>query len=179
MAGAAHNCAAQARWGPEPAAAGQARRFLLDRLRAWHALELAEDAAVVVSELVTNAVLHARTSVTVAARLESAVLTLSVHDDGHGLIVEPRPPRDDLLRDLDALNLGLDTGDVTILDPRDARLVAGVAGPVEAGRGLHLVEALADDWGVELVEGDGKTVWATLHDRATPPAVAGHVAVAT
>lgn len=37
-------------------------------------------------------------------------------------------------------------------------------GPVEAtsGRGLELVETLATDWGVDLVPGDGKSVWFEL-----------------
>ncbi|EIV91511.1 ATP-binding protein [Frankia sp. QA3] len=30
------------------------------------------------------------------------------------------------------------------------------------GRGLHLVEALAEDWGAARVPGDGKTVWFLL-----------------
>jgi serine/threonine-protein kinase RsbW len=36
----------------------------------------------------------------------------------------------------------------------------------EHGRGLHIVQALADDWGVVTSVGTeiGKTVWFTLHD---------------
>jgi anti-sigma regulatory factor (Ser/Thr protein kinase) len=37
----------------------------------------------------------------------------------------------------------------------------------EHGRGLHIVQALADDWGVVTnvdAEEAGKTVWFTLHD---------------
>ncbi len=40
-------------------------------------------------------------------------------------------------------------------------------GPLdEHGRGLHIVQALADDWGVVASVGAeiGKTVWFTLHD---------------
>nr|MDT0663697.1 ATP-binding protein [Micromonospora sp. DSM 115978] len=35
------------------------------------------------------------------------------------------------------------------------------------GRGMHLVEQLADSWGSDPIPGDGKTVWFTLrrHDR--------------
>lgn len=38
----------------------------------------------------------------------------------------------------------------------------------ESGRGGYLVEAVADDVGVEQVEGDGKVVWATVTDDARP-----------
>jgi hypothetical protein len=32
----------------------------------------------------------------------------------------------------------------------------------EHGRGLHLIDALADAWGLEQIPGDGKLVWAEL-----------------
>jgi anti-sigma regulatory factor (Ser/Thr protein kinase) len=35
---------------------------------------------------------------------------------------------------------------------------------MEHGRGLAIVEALADDWGAERVAGNGKVVWAELRD---------------
>jgi DNA-binding NarL/FixJ family response regulator len=36
----------------------------------------------------------------------------------------------------------------------------------EHGRGMHLISAVATAWGVELVPGDGKIVWAELPHRA-------------
>ncbi len=47
------------------------------------------------------------------------------------------------------------------LDDRHARLEVGPAGAIGAGRGLLLVEALADEWGVQLAA-DGKSVWFRL-----------------
>ena len=38
----------------------------------------------------------------------------------------------------------------------------------QSGRGLHVVDALADEWGVELVPDDGKVVWVELDVVRTP-----------
>ena len=38
------------------------------------------------------------------------------------------------------------------------------ADDAESGRGLLLVDAVADESGVEQIEGDGKVVWATISD---------------
>lgn len=45
---------------------------------------------------------------------------------------------------------------------REARSTA------EDGRGLLLVSALADNWGVEERQGPGKCVWAAFHHRGAP-----------
>jgi hypothetical protein len=47
-------------WPPAPRSVGRARRFLVRSLDAWGLPHLAESAELVVSELVTNAVRHAR-----------------------------------------------------------------------------------------------------------------------
>lgn len=38
----------------------------------------------------------------------------------------------------------------------------------ESGRGLFLVDAVASESGVELIEGDGKVVWARVDPEADP-----------
>ena len=48
---------------PKPASVGRARRWLSRQLEEWGLEDLDYDASVVLSELVTNAVLHARTSI--------------------------------------------------------------------------------------------------------------------
>jgi anti-sigma regulatory factor (Ser/Thr protein kinase) len=52
-----------ARLNGEPASARAARRFVADTLSDWSCGHLADDAALLVSELVTNAVIHARSDV--------------------------------------------------------------------------------------------------------------------
>jgi anti-sigma regulatory factor (Ser/Thr protein kinase) len=39
---------------------------------------------------------------------------------------------------------------------------------IEGGRGLVIVEAVADEWGAERVAGNGKVVWAELRDDDGP-----------
>jgi anti-sigma regulatory factor (Ser/Thr protein kinase) len=65
--------------GPE--APATARRFVADLLRrGGHSAALLEDAKLVVSELATNAVIHARSSFTVEVRPRGTRLRLSVRD---------------------------------------------------------------------------------------------------
>jgi two-component sensor histidine kinase len=78
-----------------------------------------------VSELVTNSVVHAGGPVTLRAQLDGPVLQVNV-DDTAATLPAPRQP------------------DTT------------------GGRGLHIVAALATDWGSAPRRGDGKTTWFTL-----------------
>ena len=89
--------------------------------------EIREAALLLVSELVTNAVEHARSGVLLVLERDGRRLRVEVHDAGG-----PLPGRSEAS------------------GPRD-----------EHGRGLHLVEALAQDWGVEPGR-PGKAVWFEL-----------------
>ena len=93
---------------------------------------LADDAVLVVSELVTNAVVHAGTDIQVACRLEETTGALVVEVRDH----HPSRP------------------------PRDAEAEPSY-GTHESGRGLRLVATLAESWGVSYRRG-AKTVWARL-----------------
>ena len=110
-------------------AAAVARRSTGEVLRAWNLDHLEPVALLVVSELVTNAILHAHAS-GFAPELHlhagSTWLRIEVHD------TDPRPPQ-----------------------PRTP------AGLDEAGRGLLLIEAITDQWGV-CSTSTGKAVWAIL-----------------
>lgn len=64
----------------QASSAGEARRFISDRLAAWRAPQYEESARLLVSELVTNAILHARTDVTVRLELDPTRLRLEVMD---------------------------------------------------------------------------------------------------
>jgi hypothetical protein len=68
-------------WPPEPVSVSHARRFLHETVDIWSLQAVGDDAAVVLSELATNAVIHARTDFTV--RLSPSgqqALRLSVTD---------------------------------------------------------------------------------------------------
>lgn len=62
------------------ATVADARRFVRETLEAWHADEFEWTATIVVSELATNAVLHAGTSYSVTLTLRSEVLAIEVAD---------------------------------------------------------------------------------------------------
>jgi anti-sigma regulatory factor (Ser/Thr protein kinase) len=121
------------RLDPVPESAGRARRAARTMLTDWRLERLVEDVDLVVSELVTNALLHSvdlRTGAASAIRFEldlrGSTLTCRVVDSS------PLPPR-----------------------PEEATETA------ESGRGLILVEALAAAWDWEDLP-DGKSVWASF-----------------
>jgi signal transduction histidine kinase len=70
---------------PGPAAPAAARAFLTETCARWRAEDFVTDAALVVSELVTNAVRHAGTEVRLELELSAGMLTVRVHDRGPGL----------------------------------------------------------------------------------------------
>ena len=117
----------------DPQAAGAARRFLRGALAGWGVddEEVVETAQLLLSELVTNVVMHARTSSELTLHLEVDVLTVVVRDlGGSSRSGEPAP--------------------IAVSDDEDPLRVFG--------RGLMLVEALADRWGSEQ-DATGTTAW--------------------
>ena len=65
---------------PEPMSARACRRFLVSALDEWGADQFADEAVLLLSELVTNAVLHAGTDIEVTIRLDGEVLRVEVRD---------------------------------------------------------------------------------------------------
>ena len=109
-----------------PSSVGQARRFLAEQLNGRVDADVADVATLLLSELVTNAVLHTSSSARVRLLIEDSGLLVAVEDAG-----ETGPSRRP--HDVDAL----------------------------CGRGLELVEGLADGYGV-LRRPAGKSVWFIL-----------------
>ncbi|MEV0633711.1 ATP-binding SpoIIE family protein phosphatase [Streptomyces sp. NPDC050619] len=142
--GGAHPCAPRvhAPLPGSPLAPGSARAVLRTALADWaerglpgaeHLTDrLAGDAVVVVSELVTNAVVHAGTDVELDCRLEPETGALVIE------VLDHHPSR----------------------APRDGTVEPPCETP-EYGRGLRLVAALAESWGITYHTG-AKTVWARL-----------------
>ncbi len=110
-----------------PSSVAAARRFIQARAAAWSFPEPASEQLVLIgSELVTNAVLHARTELT---------LSLELHDDRVRISVRDHSQAPATLRHYRADAL--------------------------TGRGLGVVAALSDNWGINAAA-DGKVVWAEL-----------------
>ncbi|HZU71709.1 MAG TPA: MEDS domain-containing protein [Acidimicrobiales bacterium] len=78
------------RWrlfGTAPDEPRQARRFVAEALRDWGLQELEDSAALVVAELATNAVVHARTGFTVELSLAGERVRIEVSDSSPGVPV--------------------------------------------------------------------------------------------
>ncbi|MGH9008944.1 MAG: MEDS domain-containing protein [Acidimicrobiia bacterium] len=70
---------------------GQARRFVTGTLAAWGCGDLVDDAALIVTELATNAILHARTGFTVVlTRRPEGTIRVAVRDTSQ---IRPQPRR--------------------------------------------------------------------------------------
>jgi two-component sensor histidine kinase len=142
---------------PTPHAAGAARHFVANACQRWGIDAVAAEISLAVSELVTNSVVHARTHIEVELCVAHAKVEVCVRDNDPRQPVL-RPVRLDLLADLDAVPSAATTREV---DERDTRLAVGSSGSVAAGRGLLIVDAVAEEWGV-VERVDGKEVWLTL-----------------
>src|SRR3954464_2460408 len=68
----------------------EARRFAVDALRSWGRDELTDTVALLTSEVVTNAVLHARTSIELVVRAVDGGVSVEVTD---GSLMSPRARR--------------------------------------------------------------------------------------
>lgn len=121
----------------EPAlhAVAQARRAVRVALDRWELSPLTPDAELLVSELVTNALVHARSETALTLVVADGTLEVGVTDRTPG---GPMPRVE-----------GDDAGAV----PPDWQ--------AEGGRGLRLVELVADEWGVAQLP-EGKQVWFRL-----------------
>jgi serine/threonine-protein kinase RsbW len=118
------------RWASHPRCVARARADLRKALASWGLPAMEEVALLVLSELMTNAVRHARVP---GRQIETRYL-----HQGKSVRIEVH-----------------DAGD---LHPR-----RGAPAPEAVhGRGLVLVEALADQWGVTPRAVVGKAVWAVL-----------------
>ncbi len=115
-----------------PESARAARHFAHAQLTEWRLTALADDVDLVISELITNALLHARADRRTA---EGATIRLDLEYDGDGLYCR------------------VTDGSALPPTPEDAGDTA------ESGRGLLLVQALSASWGWK-PEARGKIVWA-------------------
>ncbi|MFI9771752.1 SpoIIE family protein phosphatase [Streptomyces sp. NPDC052415] len=123
---------AAASFEPVGRSVASARSFVRDTLQGWGFADIVDDAVVLTSELVTNAVVHAGTS--------ADVLCLRA-DDGVRIEVADRYPEREIPLQGTTLSMG---------NPDR-----------EGGRGLQLCAALAGRWGVEYTP-THKQVWFQL-----------------
>ena len=142
----------------QPRTASVARSFLAEQATSWGVPEVVEDAQLILSELVTNALVHVQDSeITVTLSCAAAVFEVAVFD------TSPALP---LARATGANMDGLAHFQPSEHPTGEVRAHVRDAGPLAAGRGLQLVDALAESWGAAPQE-RGKSVWARLPLPAT------------
>jgi anti-sigma regulatory factor (Ser/Thr protein kinase) len=122
-----------------PEEARTARRFVRELLTCWGLEALADDAEMIVDELVVNAVQHG-TRAGLAHSNSMTVLRLCM-----------------LRRAGEVMVAVVDPGNETPV-PRQPDWAG------ESGRGLRIVAALSHVWGWSPIAGHGKAVWAVLRD---------------
>jgi anti-sigma regulatory factor (Ser/Thr protein kinase) len=118
-----------------PHASAAARRAATTRLTEAGLADQVDTAALLVSEIVTNALRHGGGPEELIVKIDPGGVTVGVRDSS------PQPPRGNAAR-----------------GPGAARVVAALS---ENGRGLLLVDSLADSWGWRRESG-GKLVWFRL-----------------
>jgi Histidine kinase-like ATPase domain len=130
--------------GAGPGSVRAARDFTVATLHRWGAAERSSDIALVMSELLTNALRHA----------------------GSGDTGPRRPVWLGLLQPGPCVLCA-------VADPSEAAPTPQTPGSLaETGRGLHIICALSDQWGYTAPSETGKVVWALFHSRLTPPSPA-------
>ena len=117
-----------------PASSGEARRFVTDLTEEWGLSRLTEEAALCVTELVTNAILHTRERFVITVRPIGEGVRIEVMD-GSPHQVPLATPRTGGAVDLTTLGL--------------------------SGRGLQIVSAVAARWGM-FTTFQAKTIWAEV-----------------
>jgi hypothetical protein len=122
--------------GTEPESPRAAREFTRETLRHWDMCAAFQDTAVVVSELVTNALWHGAV-VSVSGSARGQVELTLWHRASHLVCA--------------------------VTDPSTAPPVLRPPDPgAETGRGLHVVQALTTTWGWAMLGFHRKVVWAAL-----------------
>ncbi|MGX1272737.1 SpoIIE family protein phosphatase [Streptomyces phaeoluteigriseus] len=136
---------AAASFEPVGRSVATARAFVRDTLQGWGYADIIDDAVVLTSELVTNAVVHAGTH---------ADLLCLRHEDGVRIEVADRYPEREI--------------------PLQGSLATMGSPDREGGRGLQLCAAIAARWGVDYTP-THKTVWFQLDlpDRPVGTRAAG------
>lgn len=125
-----------------PARIGQVRRIVTAQLRHWHLDSLIDLAALGVTELLTNVHRHAEPDKTCTVEIALLLDRLTVSVHDN----DPRIPG------------------VAEADPADAEFAT-------SGRGLAIIEAMSESWGVRPQGESGKCVWFTLQAPTSPVAV--------
>jgi len=128
---------ANAEFGAVPTSSASARHLVSDLLDRWELPSLIEDAELLTGELVNNAVGHASTDLALVVAVAEGILEVGVTDS--------------------------DPDSTSFVKPKFERMEFAAREEIlaEGGRGLLLIDLLADEWGVVGLR-QGKQVWFRL-----------------
>ncbi len=128
----------------DPSSVRRARQFVVDQLQEWRRDDLVDGAALMTSELATNAVVHTGQPYAVSVERRDRGVRVEVADRVHAL-----PP-----------------------SPNDVRVArtstSEVVDVATLFSGLGVVDAIATRWGSDAIPGAGKVVWFELNGATTP-----------
>ncbi|OLZ71572.1 hypothetical protein AV521_11650 [Streptomyces sp. IMTB 2501] len=157
---------------PDPTEVGRARRWALSRLAGLGIAAdepLAETLILLVSELVTNAVVHTGRTAVLRLSLPGAEAEVSAEAEAEAFEraeALERAERAEAVEEADppvAATVRVEVADCSSRAP----VPRCAGGDATGGRGLALVDCLADRWGWS-PEGAGKSIWCEL-DRCSKP----------
>ena len=141
--------------GPDARSVGTARDFCLSTMRRWGVTDRQDDVAVVVSELLTNALRHALP--------QAGPPPGSSHGFPDGPVGGPArsrwPVRLGLIQPGQFVLCAVADPSPRPPQPKEPDYLA------ESGRGLHVIDALSDRWGSTVPTDAGKVVWALFSVR--------------
>lgn len=131
-------------FAPEPSSVREARLFVIDKLQEWHCDDLVDSAALVTSELATNAVVHTGQPYSVEIERQDEGIRVEVVDRASDGLPDPGTVPS--------------VGTVAAADPAHPD-------PNRLFSGLGLVDAVATRWGSRATADGGKVVWFELAGR--------------
>jgi anti-sigma regulatory factor (Ser/Thr protein kinase) len=134
---------ANAEFDPVAASVSSARHFVTGCLDRWGVADREEVIPLLTSELVSNSIVHAASGGIVSAAMALDVLEIGVTD-------------------FDPLSLSS-----VKINRKPTMETSRRSGLATGGRGLALIDRLADEWGVEGLP-QGKHVWFRLHKDDWP-----------
>ena len=139
-------CTASVTVPPHAESSGRVRRLVTAHLRDWLVPEdIIADAALMLAEAVTNAIVHAGTDSTISIVLSDEHLDVMVTD------LAPRQP----------------SASGRLAQIPNAGTAVRAEPLAESGRGLQIIDALAHSWGM-LDLTVGKQLWFRLHVERSP-----------
>jgi len=152
--------------GTDAGSVHAARDFALATLHRWDAAERGEDIAIVVTELLTNALRHARPWP--GDRSPPRPIRLGLLQPGSCVLCAVADPSRAIPvpQGLSPLHPSAPAAEYVGSQEEDEK--GSLGSLAETGRGLQIIRGLSDIWGYTVLGDAGKVVWAAFTPRPVP-----------